>query len=68
MKDIPNTPFKLVTLEQGHFIAYGNNRLSDIVETEKDAMKIIEEKSWDFIGTFVISVVTSFDNLKNSQK
>ena len=35
MKDIPNTPFKLVTLEQGHFIAYGNNRLTDSIVTGK---------------------------------
>lgn len=68
MEDIENTPFKLVTVEGGHFIAYGNNRLSPLVDSKEEALKIVENKSWDFIGTFVISIITQFNNYQNQTK
>lgn len=68
MNDIENTPFKLVTVERGSFIAYGNNRLSSLMPTKEEALKIVEEKNWDFLGSFIISVITSFNNYQNQTK
>ena len=68
IEDIEDTPFKLVTTESGSFIGYGNNRLTEIMPSRTECIEILEKKDWNFLGTFIISVITSFNNYQNENK
>ena len=61
--NIEGTPFKMVTTEEGSFAAYGNNRITDYMDKE-ELIKKIEQKDWNLLGTFVISIINSYNQFK----
>lgn len=47
MEQIKETPFNVISLEQGKwFGVMGNERLTEIVDTKEEAIKLITELSW----------------------
>jgi hypothetical protein len=60
--EIEKTPFVLVTLEQGNFIALGNYRVSELYATKEEALEYINTITWDNLFNVVISL---FEHLKN---
>lgn len=64
IENIHGTPFKMVTTEEGSFAAYGNNRITEYMD-KVELLQKIDEKDWNLLGTFVISVINSFNNYKN---
>jgi hypothetical protein len=60
--EIENTPFVMVTLEQGSFVALGNYRVSEVYETKEEAENYIKTITWDNLFNVIISL---FEHLKN---
>lgn len=49
---VEGTPFQIITIEQGSFLAVGNKRVTDYT-TKEECKRMIEEKGWDLICTVV---------------
>lgn len=49
---IDNTPFTIVTIEQGTFIAIGSRRITNYT-TKEECMNMIECQTWDLITSTI---------------
>lgn len=56
IKSIPNTPFGMVRMEDGYFIALGNTRITEIYDNEETLEKLVTEKHWDIILNCIIAI------------
>lgn len=56
VKKIEGTPFTIVKTERGYFLAFGQHRLTEPMETEAIATHQLIEKGWD-ITTQVIAII-----------
>lgn len=61
---IDGTPFQVITIEEGSFIALGRFRVSDI-QSEENCYKMIEGKDWNLILATVSVILSSLKPLTN---
>lgn len=52
---IKGTPFQIITLEQGSFIALGNRRLNEYTSKER-CMEMIECQEWELLMNVIVSM------------
>jgi hypothetical protein len=65
VEKIEGTPFHVVSDENGHIVAIGKYRLSEILENKEDAIELIDSKNWNLIMN-LIALITNFEiNEKN---
>lgn len=55
-ENIKDTPFWLLKIEQGWFLAMGDNRLSEIYKTKKEALNHLEKNHWNIIMQLILIV------------
>jgi len=53
---VENTPFSIVSCEEGHFIALGNYRLSEFEDSVAECEEIIEKRDWNFLFSVFVAV------------
>lgn len=64
--EIPNTPFKVTTIEgTGSFISLGNGRISKIMPTKKEAIDLLKKNMWEIIGTYIVAMIKFEGDIKN---
>jgi hypothetical protein len=56
-KEINNTPFTVITTEKGSFGTMGKYRLTEVFETEKEAITNVQKMTWNRIVQ-VTSLIT----------
>lgn len=66
-KPIPKTPFTLMERENQYHIMWGEYMLTQLFETEEEALNYLESNTWDIIGVFCISILHKFDKQKDSK-
>lgn len=67
IRHIANTPFTIVYVDENksYFIAMGNARLSDYMNSDEDCVKMIEEKSYELIMAMCGRIATlTYNDLK----
>lgn len=63
-----DTPFLLVEIEEGYFLAHGNHRLTEVFNSKDELEIFFDTNFWVINGTFIVSIIDSFINLKNENK
>lgn len=61
-KSIPNTPFHVVKMDDKYFLAVNKYRVTELKDSEEEAIKCIETEQWNLI-TAVITICC--DNWRN---
>lgn len=52
---VEGTPFQIITIEQGTFIAIGNRRITEYT-TKEECQQKIECQSWDLLGATIVAM------------
>lgn len=66
-ESVEGSPFTLVTIEAGTFVALGNRRCTEPME-EEEAKQIITSGSWELITALIVAIMTDFNNIKDHAK
>lgn len=61
---IENTPFTIITLEKGSFIAIGNKRVTEYT-TKQECKNLIFERDWDLIANMVMAMYATMTEMIN---
>lgn len=58
-KEILNTPFRVVgSKDKGYFVALGMYKLSENKKTAKEAVKVVNNKNWEFLIPFIGALIS----------
>lgn len=70
LKKIEGTPFAMVTVIESNecFIALGKTRLTDLHESEKEALEEIERNRWDIIASMIMQILDNHEEIKKFAK
>lgn len=70
-EELPGTPFTLVKINIGeeeelniHFLAMGNNRLTEPTETREQTLEKLESEKWMIMFTVAAIIVEQMSNMK----
>lgn len=56
-EEIPNTPFKLIHLQDKWFITLGDHRLSELYDTKEQTLEYFKTHMWELIIHIVIIII-----------
>lgn len=56
-EQIPDSPFTLITIDEGSFIAMSKYRITDYYKTKEEALEQVNVANWDFLVTTMITVM-----------
>lgn len=59
---VDNTPFTIVTIQQGTFIAISNRRVTDYI-TKEECYNLIKEKPWSLIIESLLTILELRDEM-----
>ena len=65
VEHVEGTPFKLVTVEEGSFLAIGTYRLHEPRETKEEALKYMDENKWDLILHMILILDETKKEIEN---
>lgn len=65
-KEIKNTPFEVISTKEGHFIALGQYRLSELYEKQDEAVKEANKITWNRLFQVIGIVMESYKLNKNN--
>lgn len=63
-KDIDNTPFTVITISKGSFVALGKYRLTELYKTEKEAIDEALKVDWNRITQVILLLIEMNNNQK----
>lgn len=65
---VTNTPFDIVTTDQGTFVSVGKFRLTELKETKQECREMIHNKDWDVIIGLIHAFILTADQIVLDEK
>lgn len=63
--DVEDTPFMIISTEEGHFIVMGENRLSEPYKNKAEALTAAKKITWNRIVQVILIISDKLETIKN---
>lgn len=63
--EIEGTPFKIVVTEKKYFIAIGNQRMTELMDSYNECIEYLEENQWDMTTKLIAFMLDNWQTFKN---
>lgn len=67
-EEIPNTPFKIIHLQEKWFIVMGDHRLTELYNTKEEVLEYFHNHMWETIIHVILLVIDYKQEWQNLQK